>query len=87
MVEIASGGRLIDTPGIRGFGVLEIDKSELYHYFPEIFKYSHECQFYNCSHTHEPGCSVREAVENGHISEMRFTNYLGMMEGVDNKYR
>lgn len=87
MVEIASGGHIIDTPGIRGFGMLEIDKNELYHYFPEIFKHSDSCQFYNCSHTHEPGCSVREAVENGLISEMRFQNYLGMMEGVNNKYR
>lgn len=87
MVEISSGGHIIDTPGIRGFGMLEIDKNELYHYFPEIFKYSDFCQFYNCSHTHEPGCSVREAVENGLVSEMRFLNYLGMMEGVNNKYR
>jgi len=87
MVEISSGGYIIDTPGIRGFGMLEIDKNELYHYFPEIFKYSDSCQFYNCSHTHEPGCSVREAVENGLVSEMRFLNYLGMMEGVNNKYR
>ncbi|MFA6126445.1 MAG: ribosome small subunit-dependent GTPase A [Bacteroidales bacterium] len=87
MVELASGGNIIDTPGIRGFGMLEIDKNELYHYFPEIFKHADTCQFYNCSHTHEPGCSVREAVENGLISEMRFMNYLGMMEGVNNKYR
>ena len=87
MIEISSGGHIIDTPGIRGFGMLEIDKNELYHYFPEIFKHADTCQFYNCSHTHEPGCSVREAVENGLISEMRFSNYLGMMEGVNNKYR
>jgi ribosome biogenesis GTPase len=87
MIDLASGGNIIDTPGIRGFGMLEIDKNELYHYFPEIFKHSDSCQFYNCSHTHEPGCSVREAVENGLISEMRFLDYLGMMEGVNNKYR
>lgn len=87
MLELASGGQVIDTPGIRGFGMLEIEKSELYHYFPEIFKHAETCQFYNCSHTHEPGCSVRMAVENGEISEMRFMNYLGMMEGVNNKYR
>jgi ribosome biogenesis GTPase len=87
MVEISSGGQIIDTPGIRGFGMLEIDKNELYHYFPEIFRHADTCQFYNCSHTHEPGCSVREAVENGLVSEMRFLNYLGMMEGVNNKYR
>lgn len=87
MVEIASGGQIIDTPGIRGFGMLEIDKNELYHYFPEIFKHADTCQFYNCLHTHEPGCSVRAAVENGLVSEMRFLNYLGMMEGVNNKYR
>jgi ribosome biogenesis GTPase len=87
MVELASGGYLIDTPGIRGFGVIEIGKEELYHYFPEIFKHSSECQFHNCSHTHEPGCAVQKAVEEGEIGEMRFRNYLAMMESTEEKYR
>jgi ribosome biogenesis GTPase len=87
MVELSSGGYLIDTPGIRGFGVIEIGKEELYHYFPEIFKHSSGCQFHNCSHTHEPGCAVRKAVEEGEIGEMRFRNYLAMMESSEEKYR
>jgi len=87
MVELSSGGFLIDTPGIRGFGVIEIGKEELYHYFPEIFRHSTGCQFHNCSHTHEPGCAVQKAVEEGEIGEMRFRNYLAMMESTEEKYR
>jgi ribosome biogenesis GTPase len=87
MIELQSGGFIIDTPGIRGFGVIEIRKDELYHYFPELFRASKDCQFYNCSHTHEPGCAVRKAVEEGEIGEMRYNNYLAMMESGDDKYR
>ncbi|MFH0761515.1 MAG: ribosome small subunit-dependent GTPase A [Bacteroidota bacterium] len=87
MVEIPSGGYLIDTPGIRGFGVIEIGKEELYHYFPDLFKWSKGCQFHNCSHTHEPGCAVQKAVEGGQIGEMRYRNYLAMMESGEEKYR
>ncbi|MFO7617905.1 MAG: ribosome small subunit-dependent GTPase A [Bacteroidales bacterium] len=87
MLELADGAFLIDTPGIRGFGVIEIGKEELYHYFPELFKYSGDCQFHNCTHTHEPGCAVRRAVEEGAIGEMRYRNYLVMMESDEDKYR
>lgn len=87
MIEVLSGGFLIDTPGIRGFGVIEIGKEELYHYFPELFKWSKGCQFHNCSHTHEPECAVRKAVEEGLIGEMRYRNYLAMMESGEEKYR
>jgi ribosome biogenesis GTPase len=87
MVEIPTGGYLIDTPGIRGFGVIEIGKEELYHYFPDLFKWSKECQFHNCSHTHEPGCAVQKAVEEGQVGEMRYRNYLAMMESGEEKYR
>lgn len=87
MLELSSGGFIVDTPGIRGFGVIEIRKDELYHYFPELFRFSKDCQFYNCSHTHEPGCAVRKAVEEGEIGEMRYNNYLAMMESGDEKYR
>lgn len=87
MVRIESGGFVIDTPGIRSFGMLDIEKDELYHFFPELFKYSSECQFHNCTHTHEPGCAIRTQVEAGKISGMRYANYLMMMEETGEKYR
>lgn len=81
------GGAVIDTPGIRGFGLIDFGKDELFHYFPEIFRYSHKCRFYNCSHIHEPGCAVIEAVENGEIFESRYYSYLSIMDDNDGKYR
>ncbi len=87
MVELASGGFLIDTPGIRGFGVIEIGKEELYHYYPEIFRHAAGCQFNNCTHTHEPGCEVQHAVEEGEIGELRYRNYVAMMDSAEGKYR
>lgn len=87
MLDVKGGGRVIDTPGISGFGTVDIEKSELYHFFPEIFKYSAGCQFHNCTHYHEPGCAVQAAVVNGHISEMRYSNYLAMFEEEPGKYR
>jgi len=87
MVELASGGFLIDTPGIRGFGVIEIGKEELYHYFPEIFRHAAGCQFNNCTHTHEPGCEVQHAVEEGEIGELRYRNYVAMMDSAEDRYR
>jgi len=87
MIEIKTGGMLIDTPGIRGFGMIDIEKSELYHFFPEIFRMSEACQFHNCTHTHEPGCAVKEAAESGKLAPMRYINYLSMMGQAGNKYR
>lgn len=87
MHTFSFGGYVIDTPGIRGFGLIDFDKDELFHYFPEIFEKSHECRFYNCSHVHEPGCAVIEAVENGEIFESRYTSYLSLMEDNQEKYR
>ena len=87
MHPLSFGGSIIDTPGIRGFGLIDFDKDELFHYFPEIFKKSHDCRFYNCSHIHEPGCAVIEAVENGEIFESRYASYLSLMEDQDEKYR
>lgn len=82
------GGRLIDTPGVKGFGTIDFEKSEVAHYFPEIFKVSHSCRYNNCTHTHEPGCAVREAVEEHRISESRYNSYLSIMEDSDpDKYR
>lgn len=89
MHALSFGGYIIDTPGIRSFGLLEMDKKEeLSHYFPEIFKISDQCRFNNCTHTHEPGCAVREAVEENTIPFTRYENYLAIMQGDDDeKYR
>lgn len=87
MFEISENSYIIDTPGIRGFGLLDINKDELSHYFPEIFKLSDNCKYYNCSHVHEPGCAVKEAVKTGEISLSRYENYLGILFDEDNKHR
>jgi ribosome biogenesis GTPase len=81
------GGYVIDTPGIRGFGVVDMEKNEIYHFFREIFIKSQECRFNNCLHLDEPGCAVRVAVENGEINFLRYRSYLNIMEGDDGKYR
>lgn len=83
---ISSGGFIIDTPGIKGFGLVEMDKEELSHYFPEMLRLNTECRFSPCTHTHEPGCRIKEAVEEGLISEERYISYLGMLE-EEEKYR
>jgi ribosome biogenesis GTPase / thiamine phosphate phosphatase len=81
------GGYIIDTPGIRGFGVIDMDRNEIYHFFPEIFRKSGECRFYNCLHLEEPGCAVRKAVENGEIDFLRYRSYLNILEDKNSKYR
>lgn len=87
MFELSVGGYIIDTPGIRGFGLYDIKKEEIFHYFPEIFKASENCKYHNCSHMHEPGCAVMEAVEEGIISELRYNNYLNILVDDENKHR
>ncbi|WP_277065085.1 ribosome small subunit-dependent GTPase A [Prevotella aurantiaca] len=88
MLELPYGGYIIDTPGIKGFGTFDIDKEELTSYFREIFKFSEECRFSNCTHTHEPGCAVLKALEEHYIAESRYNSYLSMLEDKDeNKYR
>lgn len=87
MFEIAGGIRIIDTPGIRGFGTIDIEKSELFHFFPEIFRASSGCRYHNCMHINEPGCHVKQQVDEGSISRSRYVNYLMMMEGDEGKYR
>ncbi len=87
MYELSSGIKIIDTPGIRGFGTIDIDREELFHFFPEIFKASKNCKYHNCLHMHEPDCGVKAEVEKGSISEFRYINYLMMMEEEDGKYR
>lgn len=83
---LAGGGYLIDTPGIKGFGLVEVDNSELGRYFPELLAYGKGCGFYNCTHTHEPNCAVVEAVEEGTIAAERYESYVKMLAG-DGKYR
>ena len=86
MYPLADGGYIIDTPGIKGFGLIDIDEAELAHYFPEMMRYLPDCRFYNCSHTHEPGCAVVEAVKRGEIAYPRYESYLKIMD-EDDKYR
>lgn len=87
MFEWSFGGYIIDTPGIRGFGLIDFGKDELFHYFPEIFRISNQCRFYNCTHVHEPGCAVIAAVEHGTVSQLRYMSYLSMLEDKEGKYR
>lgn len=81
------GGYLIDTPGIRGFGMIDMERNEIYHFFPEIFRKSRKCRFHNCLHLDEPGCEVRSAVENGEICYTRYRSYLNILEDENRKYR
>lgn len=88
MFTLSTGGFIVDTPGVRSFGTIDMSKQELSHFFPEIFAYSDACRFNNCTHTHEPGCAVREAVEEDKISESRYCSYLSMYEEEEeDKYR
>lgn len=88
MLELESGGYIIDTPGVKGFGTVNMEKEEISHYFKDIFGFSKDCRFNNCMHLNEPGCAVRDAVENHYISESRYKSYLSMMEeDIDEKYR
>ncbi|MDE6310890.1 MAG: ribosome small subunit-dependent GTPase A [Muribaculaceae bacterium] len=91
MFRLPDGGRIIDTPGVRGFGTVEFDRHEVAHYFPEIFATGKDCRFGNCTHTGEPGCAVREAVEDCRIAASRYASYLNILtedaSGADEKYR
>ena len=86
MYPLSEGGYIIDTPGIKGFGLIDIEDAELAHYFPEMMRYLPDCRFYNCSHTHEPHCAVVEAVKRGEIAYSRYESYLKIMD-EDDKYR
>jgi ribosome biogenesis GTPase / thiamine phosphate phosphatase len=87
MFELSFSGYIIDTPGIKGFGLIDIDKNELYHFFPEIFRTSKYCRFNNCTHIHEPGCAVIKAVDDGEISPSRYISYMSIFDDENDKYR
>lgn len=88
MLPLSYGGWVIDTPGIKGFGTFDMEPEEICGYFKEIFKFSKGCRFNNCTHTHEPGCAVRKAVEEHYISESRYNSYLSMLKDKEEgKYR
>ena len=88
MLRLEDGGWVIDTPGIKGFGTFNMEPEEICGYFKEIFKFSKDCRFNNCTHTHEPGCAVRKAVEDHYIAESRYASYLSMLEDKEEgKYR
>lgn len=88
MLPLPGGGYLIDTPGVKGFGSFDMEPEEIDSYFKEIFKFSKDCRFSNCTHTHEPGCAVIKAVEDHYIALSRYQSYLGMLKDKDeNKYR
>ena len=86
MYGLSCGGFIVDTPGLRGFGLVDVAREEIALYFPEMLKVSEGCRFAPCTHTHEPGCAVKEAVEAGEISYERYSSYLGMLDD-ETKYR
>lgn len=87
MHPLPFGGFAIDTPGLRGFGVVDMERNEIYHFFPEIFRVASNCRFYNCLHLDEPDCAVRQAVEDGGINWLRYRSYLSILNDENNKYR
>lgn len=88
MFQLPGGGYLIDTPGIKGFGTIDFDRNEVAHFFPEIFRCSADCRYGDCTHTHEPGCAVREALERNLIAQSRYASYLSILEDSEpDKYR
>lgn len=88
MFDLPDGGAIIDTPGIKGFGTIDMDTYEVGHFFKEIFEFSKKCRFNNCTHIHEPECAVLEALKNSYISESRYKSYLSILEdSLGEKYR
>jgi ribosome biogenesis GTPase len=87
MYDLPSGGRIIDTPGIKGFGLVNMEKEEIGDYFPELFALKAECRFNNCLHLDEPGCAVKKALEEGEIAWSRYRSYTQMVTGEEDTYR
>ena len=86
MYPLGGGGFIVDTPGLRGFGLVDLEKEEIAKYFPEMLRHADHCRFIPCTHTHEPGCAVKEALDRGLIAPSRYNSYLGMLE-EDGKFR
>ncbi|PTM07290.1 MAG: ribosome small subunit-dependent GTPase A [Bacteroidetes bacterium] len=87
MFDLSFGAKIIDTPGIKGFGVVDMEKEEVGGYFPEFFKLKQDCKFNNCLHIHEPQCAVKEALDKDEIAISRYRSYLQILEGEDEHYR
>ncbi|MCF8222992.1 MAG: ribosome small subunit-dependent GTPase A [Bacteroidales bacterium] len=87
MYAVNNNTYIIDTPGIKGFGMIDMDKEEIYHFFPEIFRLSKACRYHNCLHLDEPGCEVKNSVVNGDIEWSRYNSYLSILEDNNSKYR
>ncbi|MBW7914234.1 MAG: ribosome small subunit-dependent GTPase A, partial [Taibaiella sp.] len=86
MFDIPGGGRIIDTPGVKEFGLIDFEKEELAQYFPEMRAQMSGCKFNNCLHINEPGCAVKEAVMQGRVSTERYANYLAMLDSIEKKW-
>lgn len=88
MFPLEGGGWLIDTPGVKGFGTFDMEREEVGHYFRDIFRFSADCRYNNCTHTHEPGCAVLEALDHQLIAPSRYNSYLSMLDDKEEgKYR
>lgn len=87
MYDLSFDAKIIDTPGVKGFGVVDIDSEELGDYFPEFFRLKENCKFNNCLHLKEPGCAVKEGLENGELAWSRYRSYIQILEGEDENYR
>lgn len=85
MFDLPGGGQIIDTPGMREFGLVDIEKQEVSHYFPEMRERLNDCQFNNCLHINEPGCAIKEAVVNGDIHEDRYVSYVSILDSIEEK--
>jgi ribosome biogenesis GTPase len=85
MFELPNGGKLIDTPGMREFGLVNLERAELSHYFPEMRRVMEHCQFNNCQHLNEPDCAVKTAVRDGVIDEKRYLSYVNLLESIDDR--
>lgn len=87
MFDLSFDARIIDTPGIKGFGIVDMEKYEVGDYFPEFFERKSECKFNNCLHIDEPKCAIKEALEDGEIAWSRYKSYLQILEGEEENYR
>jgi ribosome biogenesis GTPase len=86
MFDLPFGGRIIDTPGVKEFGLIDLKREEVGHYFPELRRLMNDCRFNNCLHFNEPGCAVKEAVNNGSLHEDRYISYLSIMDTIEKKW-